>query len=120
MRAADAYLRDMGAPTMRSTMNRIIALAVAVFCTVPGPAAFAQFIPPPPELENRIPQPLPPPPQPPIINGPLRQAPPPGVIKQRRIDSAGARATRCMHDGSGYGPRGGDLAAYARACANAN
>src|SRR5438876_11661133 len=101
-------------------MNRIIALAVAAFCAVPGRAILAQFIPPPPELENRIPQPLPPPPQPPIINGPLGQAPPPGVIKQRRIDSAGARATRCLHEGSGYGLRGSDLAAYARACANAN
>ena len=101
-------------------MNRIIAIAVAAFCVVPGPAALAQFIPPPPELENRIPQPLPPPPQPPIINGPFGQAPPPGVIKQRRIDSAGARATRCLHEGAGYGLRGGDLAAYSRACANAD
>lgn len=102
-------------------MNRIICIAVAVICVVRGPAAFAQFIPPPPELENRIPQPLPPPPQPPIINGgPQGQSPPPGVIKQRRIDSAGDRATRCLHQGSGYGLRGGDLDAYTRACANGN
>jgi hypothetical protein len=101
-------------------MHRIIAIVAAVICLAPGPAALAQFIPPPPELENRIPKPLPPPPQPPIINGPSGQAPPPGVIKQRPIDSAGDRATRCLHEGSGYGLRGGDLAAYSRACANAN
>jgi hypothetical protein len=120
MRAADAYLIGVGEPTTRSTMNRIIGVALAALFVVPGPVAFAQFVPPPPELENRIPAPLPPPPQPPIINGPLGQAPPPGVIKQRRIDSAGARATRCLHEGSGYGLRGGDLSAYARACANGN
>jgi hypothetical protein len=110
----------MGEPITRSTVNRIIVIAVAALFANPGPAAFAQFVPPPPELENRIPKPLPPPPQPPIINGPLRQAPPPGVIEQRRIDSAGDRATRCLHEGSGYGLRGGDLSAYTRACANGN
>src|SRR4030088_3369255 len=99
---------------------RRIPLIVLALCILASGPAWAQLVPQPPDLQNRIPQPLPPPPQPPIINGPLGQSPPPGVIKQRRIDSAGARATRCMHDGSGYGPRGGDLAAYARACANAN
>jgi hypothetical protein len=101
-------------------MNRIIVIAVTAICIVPGPAAFAQFIPPPPELENRIPQPLPPPPQPPIINGPLGQAPPPGVIKQRRLKSSGDRATRCLHQGGSNGLRGADLDAYTRACANAD
>ena len=101
-------------------MNRIIGVAVAAFTAVQAPAASAQFVPPPPALENRIPQPLPPPPQPPIINGPLQQAPSPGVIEQRRIDSAGNRATRCLHEGRGYGLSGGDLSAYARACANGN
>ena len=101
-------------------MNRIIALALAVFCMVPGPAAFAQFIPPPPELENRIPQPLPPPPQPPIINGPFGQAPPPGVIKQRRLNSSGDRVTRCLHQGGSNGLRGGDLDAFTRACAKSD
>jgi hypothetical protein len=101
-------------------MKPMSVLAVAAFCLLQGSASFAQFIPPPPELENRIPQPLPPPPQPPFINGPWGQAPSPGVIKQRRIGSAGARATRCLHEGAGYGLRGGELSAYARACANAD
>jgi hypothetical protein len=36
---------------------------------------------PNPDLQNRIPAPLPPPPQPPVINGPLSQGPPPGVYQ---------------------------------------
>jgi hypothetical protein len=119
MRACDAYLYTVGEPTTRSTMNRVIGIAVAAVFVVPSPAAFAQFIPPPPELENRIPLPLLPPPQPPIINGPLGQAPPPGVIKQRQLKSSGDRVTRCLHQGSSNGLRGGDLDAYTRACANA-
>ena len=98
-------------------MSRIIGIAVAAMCVVASPAAVAQFVPPPPELENRTPAPLPPPPQPPIINGPLGQAPPPGVIKQRRLKSSGDRATRCFHQGGSNGLRGGDLDAYTRACA---
>jgi hypothetical protein len=105
-------------------VRRIIHVAIGSLIfgwLLVGSAAMAQFIPPPPELENRIPKPLPPPPQPPIINGgPQGQGSSPGVIRQRRIDSAGDRASRCLHEGAGYGLRGGDLAAYSRACANGN
>jgi len=102
-------------------MRNFIGAALAACCLLAASPGLAQFIPPPPELEGRIPQPLPPPPEPPIINGgPQGQGPPAGVIKQRRIDSAGARATRCLHEGAGYGLRGGDLDAYTRACANGN
>src|SRR4051812_25817744 len=98
-------------------MRRINSIAfgslVALSWLLAGSIAMAQFIPPPPELENRIPQPLPPPPQPPIINGgPQGQGPAPGVIRQRRVNSAGARASRCLDEGAGFGLRGGDLAAY--------
>jgi hypothetical protein len=105
---------------VRQIKGIAMGVALAAGWLLAGPAALAQFIPPPPELENRIPKPLPPPPQPPIINGPQGQAPAPGVIRQPRIDSAGDRATRCQHEGAGYGLRGGDLARYSRACANAN
>jgi hypothetical protein len=80
--------------------------------------ATAQVGLPNPALENRIPAPLPPPAQPPIINGPLSQAPPPGVKTPPRINSFSDRATACAHEGSGYGLRGRKLDAYTRSCAN--
>ena len=85
-----------------------------------APPVAAQFVPPPPELQNRIPAPLLPPPQAPIINGPLGQSPPPGVYQPERLNTHSDRAVRCLHEGSGYGLRGRKLDAYARACANAN
>jgi hypothetical protein len=94
----------------------LIVLAVCLFA---APAA-AQFVPPSPDLQNRIPQPLPPPPQPPIINGPLGQSPPPGVYQPGRLNTHSDRMTNCLHDGAGYGLRGARLQNYARSCANAN
>jgi hypothetical protein len=47
---------------------------------------------PDPNLQNRIPAPLPP--QAPIINGPLSQCPPPGVYQPRRLVTPSDRATR--------------------------
>jgi len=75
---------------------------------------------PDPFLQNRIPAPLPPPPEPPIINGPLSQSPPPGVYLPPRRNSFGDRAAACLHEGSGYGLRGRKLDAYTRSCANSN
>jgi hypothetical protein len=75
---------------------------------------------PNPDLQNRIPAPLPPPPQAPVINGPLGQGPPPGVYMPRRLNTFSDRVTACLHDGSAYGLRGSKLDAYTRACANAN
>jgi hypothetical protein len=100
-------------------MSRTGLIAIAA-CMLVAQPAFSQFVPPPPELENRIPQPLPPPPQPPIINGPLGQAPPPGVYRPGRLNTHRDRTVRCLHSGSGYGLRGAELDAYARACGNAN
>jgi hypothetical protein len=84
-------------------------------------AAFAQ-VPawPEPSLRGRIPAPLPPPPQPPIVNGPLSQSPPPEVYLPPRINSYSDRVTACVHAGSGQGLRGRKLDAYTRACADAN
>jgi hypothetical protein len=75
---------------------------------------------PNPDLQNRIPAPLPPPPQAPVINGPLGQGPPPGVYLPGRSRSFSDRVTGCLHEGSANGLRGRKLDAYARACANAN
>ncbi len=80
----------------------------------------AQIVPPPPVLENRIPAPLPPPPQPPIINGPLGQSPPPGVYVPPRLNTHSDRVVGCLHQGRADGLRGKQLQAYARDCANAN
>jgi len=102
-------------------MNAVrCALLVAAACIALAPPALAQFQPPPPDLQNRIPQPLPPPPQPPIVNGPLGQSPPPGVYYPAPLVTQSDRVTACLHEGSGYGLRGKKLSAYARACANAN
>jgi hypothetical protein len=61
---------------------------------------------PDPNLQNRIPAPLPPPPQAPIINGPLSQGPPPGVYQPRRLVTPSDRATACAHEGSSQGCAG--------------
>lgn len=101
-------------------MDRICCALLAAACVFAASPARTQFLPPPPELENRIPAPLPPPPQPPIINGPLGQSPPPGVYAPPRLDTHSDRTLRCLHAGAGYGLKGADLDAYTRACANAN
>src|SRR2546423_11338009 len=100
-------------------MRNFIGAALAACCLLAALPTLAQFIPPPPELEGRIPQPLPPPPEPPIINGgPQGQGPPAGVIKQRRIDSAGAAGGRCLQEGACPGRRRGEPPAHNRARAN--
>jgi hypothetical protein len=73
---------------------------------------------PNPDLQNRIPAPLPPPTPPPIINGPLGQGPPPGVYLPPRLSTFSDRAAACAHQGAAQGLRGRKLNAYTRACAN--
>jgi hypothetical protein len=99
-------------------MSRV-AIVLAVAGVIASAPAVAQIAPPSiPNLENRIPAPLPPPPAPPIINGPLSQAPPPGVTVPRQLQTHSDRTTRCLQQGSGAGLRGPDLDAYTGACAN--
>jgi hypothetical protein len=99
-------------------MIRAVAFVlVLAFGWISGPAG-AQIIPPVPDLQSRIPAPLPPPPEPPIINGPYQQAPPPGVIIPPRINTFGDRVTRCTQQGAEARLRGGRLSRYTRACAN--
>jgi len=101
-------------------MNRMLLAPLVTACVLAASPAGAQFQPAPPELQNRIPAPLPPPPQPPVINGPLGQNPPPGVYEPGRLNTYSDRVTSCLHEGAGYGLRGRKLNSYARACANAN
>ena len=100
-------------------MHRCLALSGLALAFLVAPAA-AQFVPPPPVLENRIPAPLPPPPQPPIINGPLGQSPPPGVYIPPRLNTQSDRVIGCQHQGQSDGLRGKRLQSYIRECANAN
>ena len=100
---------------VRATILGLLVAAATVS------VAFAQ-VPawPEPSLQGRIPAPLPPPPEPPIINGPLSQGPAPEVYLPPRINSYSDRVTACLHAGSGQGLRGRKLDAYTRACANPN
>jgi hypothetical protein len=96
------------------------AVAGLVFAVAAASAALAQVPPglPNPDLQNRIPAPLPPPAQPPIINGPLSQAPPPGVYFPPQLETHSDRTIACLQAGAGHGLRGAKLDRYTRACAN--
>jgi hypothetical protein len=108
------------ARTYLSAMGSRIAIAAGLALALVTGSAAAQIVPTPPVLENRIPAPLPPPPQPPIINGPLGQAPPPGVYLPPRLNTQSDRVVGCQHQGRSDGLRGKRLQAYVRDCANAN
>jgi len=101
-------------------MRRILSIVLAAGCMAAGSPALAQFAPYPPELQNRIPAPLPAPERPPVVGGPLAQSPAPGVYKPRRLNTYGDRLNRCLDDGAGQGLKGRRLNSYARSCANAN
>jgi hypothetical protein len=96
------------------------AVAGSLFAGLCVTAAAAQGPPglPNPDLQYRIPAPLPPPPQPPIINGPLGQSPSPGVYYPPRLNTPSDRATACLQEGSGQGLRGRRL--DRPSCVNAN
>ena len=94
-----------------------LAVVLALVWAAPAVAQVPGGL-PNPDLQNRIPPPLPPPPQPPIINGPLSQAPPPRVYEPPRLPSHHDRVSRCLDEGSGAGLRGGRLDRYVRRCAN--
>ncbi len=91
------------------------AAAAILLCLVAG-TALAQPL-PPPDLENRIPAPLPPPPQAPVINGPLGQgrgtAPPPA-----RLNTFSDKVGRCLDEAALAARDLGERDAYTRMCAN--
>jgi hypothetical protein len=104
---------------MTSLLRLFAGLVFAAGCTT---AALAQLPPglPNPDLQNRIPAPLPPPAPPPVINGPLGQSPPPGVYLPPRLKTFSDRAAACLQEGSSFGLHGRRLDRYTRACVNAN
>jgi hypothetical protein len=74
---------------------------------------------PPPDLQNRIPEPLPPPPKPLAV--PLGEKPPqPGVYQPPRLRTQSDRTRDCVQQGSEAGLRGGKLDTYTRRCASGN
>ncbi len=103
---------------MKRLIGTAVAAGIAAAPTILAIPVFAQVVPFPPELEGRIPAPLPPPPQPPVINGPLGQSPPPGVYVPPRLNTFADRMTHCIDQGTSYGLHGRKLHTYARRCAN--
>jgi hypothetical protein len=101
-------------------MSIRLAIAAGLALAFVTGSAAAQIVPTPPALENRIPAPLPPPPQAPIINGPLQQGPPPGVYIPPRLNTHSDRVIGCQHRGRADGLRGKRLQAYVQSCATAN
>ena len=97
----------------------VVVLAVLVSLAMPAGAQLPSTL-PDPNLQNRIPAPLPPPPQPPVINGPLSQGRPQGTYVPPRLNTHSDRTVNCVHEGTAAGLRGAKLDAYTRSCANAN
>lgn len=102
-------------PILRLIVGAAMLLPVVLtpaFAQVPG-------LLPPPDLQNRIPEPLPPPPKPLAV--PLGERPAqPGVYQPPRLRTQSDRTVDCVQQGSEAGLRGGKLDTYTRRCANAN
>jgi hypothetical protein len=98
--------------------HRLPAILICA-CVIGSTPAFAQVLPQIPNLENRIPSPLPPPAPPPVVNGPLSQgAASPTISQPPRLDTFGDRTAGCIEQGGTAGLRGGALDRYTRDCAN--
>jgi len=101
-------------------MRNLFAIALAIACGLGTVCASAQVFPQLPDMQSRIPAPLPPPPVPPTINGGPFQSPPPGVITPAPLNTFGDRVGHCLQEGSGTGLNASDLNAFTGACVNAN
>ena len=60
---------------------------------------------------------VPPPAQPPVINGPLSQPSSPRVYQAPQLGSSSPRINSCLREGRKLGLRGKKLDAYTRECA---
>lgn len=100
-----AERRDSTSPSTRlqlkigsqgANMKNLFAVVFTVACATLSASASAQVLPQVPDLQTRIPAPLPPPPAPPTINGPMIQGAAPEVIAPRLSQhSAIARDSAC-------------------------
>jgi hypothetical protein len=100
-------------------MKRLFAIVLTAGCVTGGAAAPAQVPPRVPDVQVRIPAPLPLPAAP-IINGPVTESPPPTAVTPAPLNTFGDRMTQCLHQGSSGGLSGSDLEAYASECAREN
>jgi hypothetical protein len=101
-------------------MRGLFAIALVIASGLSNVCASAQVLPQLPDLQSRIPAPLPPPPVPPTINGPTIQSPSPGVMTPAPLNTFSDRVQRCLQEGSGAGLNVSDLNAFTGACANGN
>jgi hypothetical protein len=124
-----AERRDSTSPSSRlqlkigsqgANMKNLFAIVFTVACATLSASASAQVLPQVPDLQTRIPAPLPPPPAPPTINGPMIQGAAPEVIAPSPLTTFSDRAGQCMQEGGGAGLNPSDLSAFTGACANAN
>ena len=100
-------------------MKCLLAIVLTAGCVFGGAAAFAQVPPRVPDVQVRIPAPLPLPVAP-IFNGPVMQSPPPAVMAPPPLNTFSDRMTQCLHQGSSGGLSGPDLDGYAEFCASEN
>jgi hypothetical protein len=97
-------------------MKRLFAIVLTAGCAIGGSAASAQVPPKAPDVEIRIPAPLPVPAGP-TGNGPATPGAPPTSLMSPPLNTFNDRMTQCLHQGSSAGLRGADLEGYARDCA---
>ncbi len=101
------------------TLSMIAGAAMLIPVVLTPALAQVPGLLPPPDLQNRIPEPLPPPPRPLAV--PLGERPPQmGVYQPPRLRTQSDRTRDCVQQGSEAGLRGGRLDTYTRSCANAN
>ena len=101
-------------------MRNLIAIVLAGACAIFSASASAQIPPQLHDLQSRIPAPLPPPAAPPLINGPMLQAPSPGVIIPPPLTTFSDRVGQCLQEGEQGGLNASHLNAFIGTCANEN
>ena len=99
-------------------MKYLFAVALTAGSILGAACASAQVPPQIPDLQSRIPAPLPEPLQPPVINGPLSQSPSMGVPTPPSLNTFSDRALQCLQQGSAGGLSSGNLDSYTSQCAN--
>jgi hypothetical protein len=109
-------MRGQAGQQGRAIMKLLVAIALTAGCAIGGAAASAQVPPKAPDVDIRIPAPLPLPAGP-TGHGPATQGEPPTALTSPPLNTFNDRMTQCLHQGSSAGLRGPDLEGYARDCA---
>jgi hypothetical protein len=101
-------------------MRSLFAIVLVATCGLGSACALAQVVPQLPDVQSRIPSPLPPPPVAPTINGSGMQGLLPGVITPAPLNTFSDRVEHCLQEGSNAGLNVSDLNAFTGSCVNAN